>query len=537
MNAPDTGRLLTLDVLLSALRRSWWILLVCAIVGGGGAYAVARTSSKRYTATASLLFNTSPELQELAGLNASPDASPSQGIEDTNVSLIRLGTLGVPAAETARDVGHGLTRAAIAQSLSISPESDTELVSVASTTTSPTLATQVANTYARQFIASQRRQTRVSYQSALSAINRQLAALPAGQQSSVQRVELQQRAQSLSTLAQLQNSGIQIAQPATIPNSPSSPDTKLYVILGVLVGLALAAALTLLRERLDGRVRSPEELEVIYGEPLLGVIPEDAAIAVRATVATRSASSEAFQRLRGRLRYFNVERELQTIVMTSALPGEGKTTAAYNLAVASVRAGRRTLLVEADLRRPDLASHLGLEADPGLAAVLVRGCAFEEAIRSMALPVDHHGRLSGLLDVIPAGSVSPPNPSELLESRSMNAVLAKARETYELIIIDTPALGVVSDAIPLLAQADGVIVVSDMRAARSDVAHGVRETLAGIAAPLLGVVANRVAQRSRPTYDPPRAHETGPITLQSLNGEGPAIRLKLAAESAEGGWQ
>jgi succinoglycan biosynthesis transport protein ExoP len=537
MNPSDSDRLLTFDVLANSLRRSWWILILCAIIGGGGAYAAAKTSAKRYTATASLLFNTSPELQEVAGLTASPDTSPSQGVEDTNVSLIRLGMLGVPAIETARLVGHGLTRAAVAQSLSISPESDTELVSVASTATSPALASRIANTYAEQFIASQQRQTRVSYRSALSAIDRQLAALAGGQQSSVQRGVLQQRAQSLGTLAQLQNSGIRIAQPATAPNSPSSPDLKLYVILGVLGGLALAAALTLLRERLDGRVRFPEQLEVAYGEPLLGVIPEDAAIAVRPTIAARSASGEAFQRLRARLRYLNVDRELRTIVMTSALPGDGKTTAAYNLAVASVRAGRTTLLIEADLRRPDLASHLGLEADPGLAAVLVRGCAFEEAIRTMALPADSNGRLSGLLDVIPAGSVSPPNPSELLESRAMNTVLANAREIYELIIIDTPALGVVSDAIPLLAQADGVIVVSDMRTARFDVARGVRGTLEGIAAPVLGVVANRAPRRSRATYEPAQGHERDPLTLQSLNGQGPATRVSVASESAEGGWQ
>ena len=536
----DADRALTFDQILIALRRSWWILAVGLIAGAGVAYAIARTSPKRYTATSSLLFNVSPALAQLSGSTSSPDTSPSQGVQDTNVSLVRLGTKGAPALATARLVGHGLTRSAIAGSLAIAPESDTEIVSVSATSGSPRLARQIANTYTRQFIVDQRRLAKASYRSALAAVDRQLAALPSAQQTGAAGLVLQQRAQSLAAVAQLDDGGIQVAQPATSPTSPSSPDTKLDVVLGVILGLVIALIVVLLRERLDRRIRTPEQLEAIYGRPVIGAIPDDAGVAIRPAIPSGSGWSEAFQRLRTRLRYFDVDRDLRTIVVTSALPGDGKTTVAYNLAVAATRAGTSTLLIEADLRQPDLAARLGLESDPGFASVLVRGCAFEEAIQSMALRVDQRGQLGGLLDVIPAGSVPPPNPSELLESRAMDALLGKARDAYGLVIIDTPALGAVSDAIPLLTRADGVIVVSELRGGRTDVAVGIRDTLAGVGAPVLGVVANRVRRRASPSYGPVDRGDAAAVPLRSMNGHEAAVRAGVAAEAAEAseeGWQ
>ncbi len=537
MTAPDTDHVLTFGQILIALRRSWWIVVVGLIVGGAGGYALARTTPKRYTATSSVLFNTSPVIDQLTGATPSSATAPTQGQQDTNVMLVRLGTTRAPAARTARSVGHGLTRAAVADSLSVAAESDTQIVSVAATSASATRASRIANTYVHQFILEQRRTARDAYRSALAAVDQQLAGMTTAQQSTAAGLELQQRAQSLATIAQVDDGAVQAAAAATVPSAPSSPHTKLEVVLGVMVGLAIALGLVGLRERFNRRIRTVEELESIFGKPVLGAIPDDAEVAIAPVLPGESAWSEAFARLRMRLRYFNVDRDLQLLVVTSAAPGDGKSTVAYNLAVAATRAGTSTLLIEADLRRPELAARLGLEADPGLASALVRGCPFEETIRSMALRSDRDGRLGGLLDVIPAGSVPPPNPSELLESRALGTLLGKARDAYGLIIVDTPALGAVSDAIPLLTQADGVIVVSDLRGGRTDVSHGVRSTLEGLHAPVLGVVANRVRGRATTAYgSSPRPVGAAP-QLRSTNGHGPAIGAGVAADRAEEGWE
>ena len=274
---------------------------------------------------------------------------------------------------------------------------------------------------------------------------------------------------------------------------------------------------------------------------MLGVIPDDRAVAVRPAIPDGSGWAASFGRLRARLRYFDVDRELRVIAITSAAPGEGKTTVAYNLAVAATRAGTATLLIEADLRRPVLAGRLGLAADPGLGTVLARGCSTEEAVQGMALRVDGVGHIGGLLDLIPAGSVIPPNPDELLESRAMAALLARAREHYTLVVIDTPALGAVTDALPLLAGADGVLVVGAIGHTRADLGAVVRETLVGIGAPVLGVVANRVRHRSGTGYGPLSTSAT-PTTrpelrLTTLNGDGPAVRAAMAADAADESWQ
>ena len=284
-------------------------------------------------------------------------------------------------------------------------------------------------------------------------------------------------------------------------------------------------------------MRTVEELEAIFETPVLGVIPEDPEVMIRPVIPTDSAWSAAVARLRMRLRHLDDSHRLETLVVTSAAPGDGKTTVAYNLAVAATRDGTSTLLIEADLRRPELASRLGLEADPGLSSVLVRGCGFEESIRSMALRVDRDGRLGGVLDILPAGSVTPPSPAELLDSRAFDAVLAKARDAYELVILDTPAIDAVPDAIPVMARADGAIVVSDLRRGRRDAFHRLRRTLAELRAPVLGVVANRSRRRPTEPYGQSPARAQSPGIKLSRNGRTPELGVGARTGPAEEGWE
>jgi receptor protein-tyrosine kinase len=199
-----------------------------------------------------------------------------------------------------------------------------------------------------------------------------------------------------------------------------------------------------------------------------------------------AGEAEAFHLLRAHLRYFNVDRQLHTLLVASAAPGDGKTTIARHLAAAAARMGSRVLLLEADLRRPTVAQQLDIKTGPGLSDVLIGAISLAQATQQIELD----GSTGRVLDVLVAGAAVPPNPGELIESHAMEALLERTRLSYDLVVVDTPPLTAVSDAFPLLSKVDGVIIVGRVGRNRRDVAERLHETLTGAGAPLLGVVAN-----------------------------------------------
>ncbi len=400
------------------------------------------------------------------------------------------------ATKTAARLGQGLTKEKVDSSLSISGQGESDIVNVSAEASSPALAASIANTYSKIFVKEQQTANRSYYSSALTLVNKQLAALSVRQRLSPAGIALENRAQSLGVLAELQSGTVQIAQEAEIPTSPSSPKVARNTLLAAVLGLILGLGIAFLLERLDRRIREPKDLEAVYGLPLLGVVPESAALSRssrrRGPQAVLPASeAEAFHLIRAHLRYFNVDRELRTLMVVSAAPGDGKTTIARNLAAAAARMGSRVLLLEVDLRRPTLAEQLPISAGPGIADVLIGAVPMSEAVQMIDLdtPVGDGSR-GRTLDVLVAGPTMPPNPGELIESNAMEDLLRQARSRYDLIVIDTPPLTAVSDAFPLLQKVDGVIIVGRVGHNRRDIAERLHETLSSVGAPLLGVVAN-----------------------------------------------
>jgi capsular exopolysaccharide synthesis family protein len=236
----------------------------------------------------------------------------------------------------------------------------------------------------------------------------------------------------------------------------------------------------------------PKELERIYELPMLAAVPERSNYEVLTSLGQTGPNSpptlydEVFNLLRAYLRYFSVDRDLRTLLVVSAGPGEGKTTVSYNLAKAAAALGSRVLLIEADLRRGTVLGPVLGRPDPALPDVLIGEATMEEAIHSVQ--IGHNG----VLDVLVAGEFPPPNAGALIESHAMESVIERARAQYDLVVIDTPPLNLVGDAIPLLTKVDGAIIVARTGRSRRDAAEQLHKRIVSLRAPMLGIVANAV---------------------------------------------
>jgi capsular exopolysaccharide synthesis family protein len=475
---------------LRIIRRRTPLVALCCVLTAAAAFAFSKHQRKQYTATAQVYFRTAGLDQQAAGLT--PVYNPNQQAEaDTN---LKLATLPKVAANTATILDHGITTAQVASGITVTQVTDTQLANVSGTWTSPEFAAMLANTYARQIVATRQQSNANYYANALRAVNLQFNGLSPSQKRGIQGTDLKDRAASLQILSQLQSSDVQVQQLAHSPTGPSSPKVARNTALGGVLGLLLGVGLAFLLHRLDLRLHEPTDLEEVYGVPLVGVVPESSSLNLSRNGGGESVPSlsendaEIFGLLRAHIRYFNVDRELRVVVVVSAAPGDGKTTVASNLAFAAAIAGSRVMFVESDLRRPMASRYLGVKREPGLSEVLGGTESLDRAVQHVEFASRKETRLG--FDVLVAGGVLPPNPPQVIESQAMESVLEEARRRYDLVIVDTPPLAVLPDAFPLLRHADGVLIVSRLRRNRSDVAARFRGTLESANAPVIGVVAN-----------------------------------------------
>jgi capsular exopolysaccharide synthesis family protein len=415
-----------------------------------------------------------------------PSKSPERQAA-TNVLLVSNRRV---AARTARALGFGLTSAEIAAKREVTAEGQADVISVSMTDHDPRRAAQLANTYAEEFIEFRREADRAKITEALALVDRQLGQLPSSEAETADAEALRRQADQLRVLAALQTGNAELVQAAEPPDSPSSPQTVRNVVLGGVLGLLTGLGLALLLERLDRRLRDPGEIETTFGRPILGTVPESRALG-RAESPLAGVpgwiESEAFSMIRANLRYFNVGRPTRSILVTSAAPGEGKTTITWNLAAAAAAAGDRVLVIEADLRHPSVLDTEGPRPKPGLGVLLAGNANLSDVL--IRLPVPGGGEIVRHMDVVPAGAV-PPNPIDLLESEAMERLIRDAEERYELVIVDTAPTAVVSDAIPLIKKVSGVIVVTRLGKSTRTAMQQLRRQLENLDAPTLGVVVN-----------------------------------------------
>ena len=325
-----------------------------------------------------------------------------------------------------------------------------------------------------------------------------------------------QKLKEAGITAGLRSSNIRVVDPALIPGGPSRPNKTRNVMLSILVGLIGGIGLALLREYLDNTVKTPDDIETLARLPSLAVVPAlsnsngkrtgrfakllKAPVIVgkegRAELVShnmpQSQMSEAFRALRTSLLLSQADHPPQVILMTSALPREGKTTAAVNLAVTLAQLGDKTLLVDADLRKPGINRALSLVdgKHAGLSSYLA-------GVSSLDLITVPHPAITNLA-AIPTGPI-PPNPADLLSSRRLTELIAELRTRYKFVVIDSPPIMAATDAVILSVLVDGVLLVVRSGETPKEAFTRTRDLLAGVKCHMLGVVLNAV-DASSPDY-------------------------------------
>jgi capsular exopolysaccharide synthesis family protein len=286
---------------------------------------------------------------------------------------------------------------------------------------------------------------------------------------------------------------LEVTSPPALNTEPVAPKPLVTMGLALIIGLALGVAMALLRELLDKTFRNVDSLRTATKAVVLGTIAFDDTAKASPLILdshARSVRAEAFRQLRTNLLYVDVDNPLKLIAVTSSVAGEGKSSTATNLAVSFAEAGSKVLLIEGDLRRPRVAEYLGIEGGIGLTNVLTGKLSIADVLQPWG---------KGGLTVLASGPI-PPNPAELLGSKSMAQLLQSLKKTFEIIIIDTPPLLPVTDGAIISAEADGaILVVRHGKTTRNQVARATA-SLDAVDARILGAVMNMTPTRGADSY-------------------------------------
>jgi len=477
------------------------LVAITTIVAVAAAFALSLVETAKYQATAELIIQPTGSQSLLGGSETSDDAARDVA---TQTAVLQSNVI-MDAATKALD--H-------VPAVAISSDSETsDVISVVAQSSSGSGAANDANGYAKTYIAYSRQQgietlfrAGQQLQDSIASLQSQIPKLPAN--SSQLTAALQQRSaleQQLNNVDVSENlndvGGAQMLSAATAPSGPFSPkpirDGAIALILGILLGLGLA----FVREFLDDKITSREDLERATGRlPVLGQIPRVAAWrAATNRLVTLDASeeeetaAEAYRTLRTSIQFLGVDEALKIIQVTSTESAEGKTVTVSNLAVAFASAGRHVALICCDLRRPRLHELFGLPNDVGFTSVVLGEVQAFDALQVVA----GHPNLA----VLPAGPPAP-NPSELLGSSRAREAISAIAATADLVLIDCPPVLPVSDALVVSGIADATILVASAGSTTRRSIRRALELLNQVDAPLVGTVLNNAEPLSNTGYAP-----------------------------------
>ena len=423
----------SISTALEVLRRRWplalAIIVVCTVVSA----IQQKRSTQTYKATASVAFQSS-SVEGILGAGSTGSGEPQRDV-DTQVTIAESPEV---AQGVRAQLGNTLSVGELLGMISVEAAPNADVLDITASTGDPRNSARIANAFANQYITFRANVQLTAIDAAKTQLQQQLnAATP----DSSEATSLSQQIERLAQARAIVGAGASIIGRATPPSTPSGMRFSTAVIIGVLIGLALAFSLLFLLESLDRRIKTVEEFEREYRLSALTVVPQSSMGPVRAD--ERGELLEPYRILRSALEFAAVTRAMDTLLITSAVPGEGKTTVSVDLSQVIALTKRKVVLLELDLRMPTFARHFGLDPRRGLTTALLRG---ESPADLLVEPLPDVPNLS----VLPSGPL-PHNPSELLASPVIGEIIAELGAGGEtMVIVDAPPLNPVADAQILL---------------------------------------------------------------------------------------
>jgi capsular exopolysaccharide synthesis family protein len=446
----DSGeRVVELGEYLYVLRRRWLTVVIIAVTALALASAITLAMPKKYTATTRLFFGVAAE-------SVSDMAQGSTFAAKQISSFAEVATSPRVLEPVIGQLGLQTTPTELAKSVKTTVPVNTVILEIAATDRDPTRAAQIAN-----------------------ALGTELAKAA---------VELSPNRENGTEAVQ-----VNTIAAAEVPTEASWPKVPQNLGVGLMLGLLLGVGIAVMRHVVDTKIRNENDLRVLTDSPILGVVAYDHEVPSHPVILRDeplAAPSEAVRRLRTNLQFIDVANRSKSIVVSSSIPAEGKTTIAINLAVSLADTGARVILVDADLRRPSIAEYMGIEGQVGLTTVLIGRADVKDVVQPFG---------TSSLDLLPAGQV-PPNPSELLGSAAMASLLERLSTSYDMVLLDSPPILPVTDAVVLSKLAGGaLLVVGADRTHRPQLQQSL-DSLETAGAHLFGIVMNKIARREAAAY-------------------------------------
>jgi Mrp family chromosome partitioning ATPase len=464
---------------IRVLRQHFAVIVLATLLAAGAAVFLSSRQPDEYEATATLLFRDSNISQLVTGVVTGTPGTPERNAA-TNLGLLSLNTV---AERTAERLGRGWTAASVTSGIAAAPTGQSDLITVTGTAGDPDEAARLANTYVNTFVGLRRTGARDQIVEARRSVLREL---DGRRLTSARRKQLTRDADQLRLLASVQDGSVSVAQTAIPPTSASAPRPARAGILGALIGLLIGTALAFLLEQFDRRLRRPRDAERAFGLPVLASIGRGGAQRPQLDpAALPPADASAFRRLRASLPYLRPDAELRTLAVTAAEPGSGKSAVAAHLAAAAAGSDVRALLIEADSRGSGLRELLTGDAGGKPLAALLDGERWTLKKSVTRVPINGNG--GPAFDALLAGP-DPSGAGDLLDSPRMRELLDEAGEDYDLVILDAPLVEHVTDAVSLLRNADGVVIVSRLGRDSKDRAEQLAAVLEHLDVRPLGVV-------------------------------------------------
>lgn len=467
------------------VRERWWTVALVAVACTLLALAFSITRPDVFTAGSSVLFGQSQLADNAFGIQR--EAAQPERFAATQVLVASSPEV---ADRVRRQLGTQDTRDSLVDAVTVQASDNADVLDFEAQAPDAERAAALANGFARGYVEFSRDTEVRQLDANIRALGPQIEAAPEG---SPERRDLDQRLSTLVSLKAAADGGAKVIGSASPPTARSSPDPRRDAVLGALLGLVLGLTVVFLLDLFDRRVKSVEDFERLYGLRALAAIPQIAF--TPRNQEERSLGFEPYRVLRNALGFVELTHDLDVIMVTSAMPSEGKSSVALNLARAIALSGQRVVLVECDLRKPSLSHHLDMpKAASGLTTALVGRRPVMELLEPVT-PGLHH------LSLLASGPL-PPNAAELLRSPRMGQVLAELKAEGARVVIDAPPLLPVADAQGLLdhPQLDGALIVTRLEHTTREEARRARQVLDQHRLQPLGLVVTGVKEERAYAY-------------------------------------